>query len=110
MVLSYEDWHIRFHSKGVVEMLGVAGSLHLPLIGRDIFKLVADVAISPPRTFKSDVKRSMSTGQAISTTLRLQAVRATVEERPSELRCVTHWTPLKDEHAAVAYIVLTLST
>lgn len=53
--------------------------------------------------FKSAVKSALKLGQPISLDLKLCA-------RPymGFERFVLHWTPLKDEHEVVAWIVLTL--
>ncbi len=109
-MLSHDDMHIRFHSKGVVDILSVTSPLYSPYIGRDIFRLIGDCAISPPRNFKTDIRKALASGNAISVTLRLPAVRATAHEAPGEIKCVTHWTPLKDERSNVRWVVMTLAS
>ena len=99
---------IRYHSKGIAEILSVSFPLHAPYIGRDIFKVLQECVVSPPRNLKSDVKKALSAGSAISVVLRLPAPRASVSEASAEVKCATHWTPLKDETARVAWIVLTM--
>jgi hypothetical protein len=110
MVLDAENMHIQFHSAGIAEVLSVPTLHQTPWIGRDIFKVIGDIAISPPRNFKADIRKPLSAGHAISATLRLPAPRATVNQPPSETTVVTHWTPLKNERAEVCYVVLTLGT
>ena len=109
IVLDGESNNIMFHSKNVVDILAVNSPIHLPFIGRDVFRVLADCTISPPRNFKSDIKRSIDVGQAISATVRLATPRSVTGGSSREQSFVTHWTPLKDEHGAVSHIVLTLS-
>lgn len=110
MVISYEDMHIRFHSKGVIDVLSVTSPLFTPYIGREIFRVIGDCAISPPRNLKTDIKKALGAGNAISVTLRLPTARTAAHEPAGEVKCVTHWTPLKDERSNVAWIVMTLAT
>lgn len=109
-MLESENSQILYHSKSVVEILAATTPIHVPFVGRDIFWVIADCAISPPRNLKSDIKKALSAGQAISTTIRVATPRANATQPPGETKYVTHWTPLKDERGAVTYVVMTLST
>lgn len=83
--------------------------LNTPLVGREIFRFLSEYAIGLPRTFKTDVKRSISAGQAISTTIRLPIRRASAMAPVGEEKYVTHWTPVKDANGDVSFVVMTLS-
>ncbi|KAI9832200.1 MAG: hypothetical protein M1826_002204 [Phylliscum demangeonii] len=109
LVLDCEHLHIRFHSRAVVEILAPMGPLHTPFIGRDVFRVLSECAIAPPRNFKSDVKKSVGSGLALSVTLRLAMPRANANDPVGDQTYVTHWTPLKDDQGTVTFIVLTLS-
>lgn len=59
------------------------------------------------RNFKSRIKYSLQEGRAISADVDL-VTKTSVVQRKSE-HFVTHWTPLKDDKAAVKFVVVTLS-
>lgn len=100
---------VAFHSRQLLEVFAAANPVNTLLVGREIFKLLADTAIALPKTFKMDVKRCLSSGQAISATIRLPMPRVSAVERVVEEKFVTHWTPLKNERGDVSYAVMTLS-
>jgi hypothetical protein len=73
-------------------------------VGNDIFKYLANSSTgSLPWDFKSTVKSAMKSGKPVTVDLKLCA-------RPymGFDTFALHWTPLKDEHGTVHWIVLTL--
>lgn len=105
IVINASTFLIGFISKGISELLFPirAKAQHAAqAIGCDIFKFLAAHG-SGNRDFRSTVKGALKSGQAISLEVKLCA-------RPymGIEKFVSHWTPLKDEHGAVHWIVLTL--
>lgn len=77
---------------------------HAQAVGSDIFKFLANHGSGNLSwDFKSAVKGALRVGNAISLDLKLCA-------RPymGFEKFVLHWTPLKNEHGAVVWVILTL--
>lgn len=76
----------------------------MPAVGSDVFKFLASHSSGPLGSdFKHAVRSKLGTGQPISVELKLYIQRSMGFES-----YVLHWTPLKDEHGNVRWIVLTL--
>lgn len=90
-------------------MLGITVRNNQDFVGADIFKFLGQHTASLPREFKNKVKLALKNGQAISASINLYTLRSLARSR-SDDRFFTHWTPTKDEHGAVKYIVLTMSS
>ncbi|KAF2770340.1 hypothetical protein EJ03DRAFT_335544 [Teratosphaeria nubilosa] len=109
VILHHSSYDIAFASSGVVDALypikakTVTG---VRAIGMDIFKFLDSYSSASVNSdFKSAVKGSLKAGRAISLELKLCAEPHGVFEVFK-----LHWTPLKDEAGAVAWIVLTLGS
>jgi len=107
LVLSYDSFTIEFYSPDILDMLIVNKST-TPFVGSDIFKTLGQHAPFMSKEFKNRIKDSLRMGRAISADINLQT-RRSAAMRGNE-KFATHWTPLKDENAAVKYVVLTLSS
>ncbi|EON69103.1 hypothetical protein W97_08289 [Coniosporium apollinis CBS 100218] len=108
LVLSYDSLQIRFYSAGIIDVLDPNNLAGQELVGTDAFKFLAHHATTVSRDYKSQVKASLRAGQPVSLYLHLSTRRSAVFR--GDERFVTHWTPLKDEHAIVKFIVLTMSS
>jgi hypothetical protein len=89
-----------------MDMLCLDPKDNLGLVGNHIFKVFSQHAPNIPRDFKSRIKSSLKGGRAISADIHLVTKRSVIYRRSE--RFTTHWTPLKDEHANVKFVVLTL--
>jgi hypothetical protein len=98
---------VKFFSSGVTEMLCLDPKENLNIVGNNVFKLLNQHAPSMARDFKSRIKASLKGGRAISADLDLVTKKSIIYRRSE--RFATHWTPLKDEKAAVQYVVVTLA-
>ncbi|KAK3671296.1 hypothetical protein LTR78_008756 [Recurvomyces mirabilis] len=108
IIINYSSFLISFVSGGVIDMLFPVKSRtpYVPqAIGTDAFKYLGLHCASGSLSwdFKSAVKAALKTGQPVSVELKLCAKPYMGFERFS-----LHWTPLKDEVGAVAWVVLTL--
>lgn len=103
-MLGYDSMSIEFYSSDVVDMLLVDPKNDTTFVGNSIFKVLAQYSPNMPREFKNKVKGALRAGRAISADINL-ATRRSVVNRGSE-KFATHWTPLKDEHAAVRCVVV----
>ena len=82
-----------------------------PLVGQDIFKILADHATNFSKDAKSRVKGALKIGRAISVDVNLWLQGGTNGAKVSASeRFVTHWTPMKDEESRVKYVVLCLAS
>lgn len=108
MVVKYDTFTISHYSLGVVELLGIKDRNSHDFLGNNIFKFLAMHTASLPREFKSKVREALKHGQAISASINLFTLRSLARNRDDKF--FTHWTPCKDEHGAVAYVVVTLSS
>lgn len=98
---------VDFFSSGVIDMLCLDPKENINFVGNNIFKILDQHSPSMPRDFKTRIKTSLKGGRAISSDLSLVTKRSVIYRRSE--RFATHWTPLKDEHAAVKYVVVTLT-
>jgi len=107
IIINYSSFLVSFISTGILELLfpvKAKSVYHAQAVGSDVFKFLGNHgAASLSWDFKSAVRGALKTGQAISLDLKLCA-------RPymGFENFLTHWTPLKDEVGAVAWVVLTL--
>jgi hypothetical protein len=108
LVLSFDTLAINFYSPGVIDMLCLNPREDLNFVGNNIFKVLIQHTPNMPRDFKSRVKNSLRGGRAVSADINLVTKKSAIH-RSSE-RFATHWTPLKDEHAATGYVVVTLTS
>jgi len=76
-------------------------------IDNDIFKVLNHYSPGLPKDFKSRIKSAMQAGRAVSADVSL-ATRRSVVMKGSE-QFATYWTPLKNEHAVVRYVVVTFA-
>ncbi|MCJ1378673.1 hypothetical protein MMC17_001772 [Xylographa soralifera] len=107
LVLSYERLAVEFFSTGVVDMLLVDPKTDTGFLGNDIFKVLAQYSPMLSKEFKNRIKTQLRQGRAISADINL-ATRRSIVTQGSE-RFATHWTPLKNEHAVVRYVVITFA-
>ena len=107
LVLSYEKLTVEFFSTGVVDMLLVDPKSDTGFLGNDIFKVLAQYSPMLSKEFKNRIKTQLRQGRAISADINL-ATRRAIVTHGSE-RFATHWTPLKNEHAVVRYVVITFA-
>ncbi|KAL8784808.1 MAG: hypothetical protein Q9195_008888 [Heterodermia aff. obscurata] len=108
LVIKYSDFTIQFYSLGIVEVLGINNKDSQDFVGNNVFKFLAQYTTSLPREFKSKVKEALKTGQAISASISLFTLKSLA--RRGDDKFFTHWTPTKDEHGVVKYVVVTLSS
>ena len=98
---------MEFFSTGVVDMLLVDPKTDTGFLGNDIFKVLAQYSPMLSKEFKNRIKTQLRQGRAISADINL-ATRRSIVTHGSE-RFATHWTPLKNEHAVVKYVVVTFA-
>ena len=79
-----------------------------PLVGSDIFKFLARHTDNMSREFKARIKAALKAGMAISMDLQLFTRRSMIFRGVENF--ATHWTPLKDEHSRVRWVVVTLGS
>jgi hypothetical protein len=73
----------------------------------DIFKVLNQYSPGLPKDLRPRIKSAMRAGRAVSVDVSL-ATRRSVVMKGSELFS-TYWTPLKNEHAVVKYVVVTFA-
>ncbi|KAH9837492.1 Regulator of G protein signaling domain [Teratosphaeria destructans] len=109
VILHHSSYDIAFASNGVVDALypiKAKKATGVRVIGMDIFKFLDSYSPVPvDSNFKSAVKGTLKAGRAISLELKLCAEPHGIFELFK-----LHWTPLKDEAGAVAWLVLTLGS
>lgn len=81
---------------------------NLGLVNQNVFKVLTQHAPSMPRDFKSRIRTALKAGRAISADINLVTKKSVIYRRSERL--ATHWTPLKNEHAEVKWVVVTLTT
>ena len=109
MIVRYDKFTIQHYSMGIVDILGISTTNGQDFVGSDIFKFLGQHTASLPREYKSKVKEAIRHGQAISASINLFTLRSLARSKGDD-KFFTHWTPVKDEMGAVAYIVVTLSS
>jgi len=92
-----------------VDILGITNKNSQDFVGSDIFRFLGQHTASLPREYKSKVKDALRRGQAISASINLFTLRSLARSRGDD-KFFTHWTPVKDEKGAIAYVVVTLSS
>ena len=95
---------IDFFSPDVVDMLLIDPAVDTTFVGSDVFRVLGNYAPGLPKTFRERVRGSVQAGRAISADLQL-STRRSMMMRGNE-RFVSHWTPLKDEHQRLKYVVV----
>ncbi|KAL9127103.1 MAG: hypothetical protein Q9217_003953 [Psora testacea] len=108
IVIKYDSLSIQHYSHGIVELLGISNRTSHDFVGNNIFKFLTQHTATLPREFKSKVQYALKHGQAISASINLFTLRSLA--RRSDDKFFTHWTPTKDEHGRVKYVVVTLSS
>ena len=104
--MAYDTMQVEFFSAGVVEMLGIDPKTNNAFFGNEVFDLLNRHSAGMSKDFKNKVRGALKMGRAISAEMSL-FLRS--KEAPGvSQKFLSHWTPLKDEHANVRYIVLTL--
>lgn len=76
-------------------------------INNDIFKVLNQYSPGLSKDFKPRIKNAIRAGRAISADVSL-ATRRSVVMKGSE-NFATHWTPLKNEHAVVTWVIVTFA-
>ncbi|KAL6718088.1 hypothetical protein ACLMJK_004173 [Lecanora helva] len=109
LVVKYDKFTIQHYSLGIMDVLGIAGKNRQDFIGSDIFKFLGQHTASLPREYKSKIKDALRHGQAISASINLFTLKSLTRSRDDD-KFFTHWTPVKDEKGATAYVVVTLSS
>jgi len=108
-VISYPDYIIRYHSAAAADIFNprnVGGRL---LVGSDVLHYINSNVTAPIRKpTRSRLKAALSAGHAVSIDIYTETKRLTAFRGDDKF--VVHWTPIKDENAAVAYVVLTFGT
>jgi hypothetical protein len=118
---------IQHYSPSVIDMLCLNlpnGSI-APIFNKDIFEVLSEHSSSTrsvSKAFKQTVRDALRGGRAVSVETGLLTgygerkggglfgVNGRVRTlRRAEERCITHWTPLKDEEGRVKWIVLTIA-
>ena len=94
-------------------MLAINPDFEKELHGSDVFKVLAghnSQSVNPSiKDLKHRVKSFLKIGKAVSCEMSLMVKRSGMIRRGTE-RFVTHWTPLKDEKGAVAWVVVTMGS
>ncbi|MCJ1245706.1 hypothetical protein MMC30_002910 [Trapelia coarctata] len=107
LVLAADTLTISFFSTGVVDMLLIDPKTDNTFINNDIFKVLNQYSPGLSKDFKPRIKNAIRAGRAISADVSL-ATRRSVVMKGSET-FATHWTPLKNEHAVVRWVVITFA-
>ena len=108
IVASYDNLVIRFYSPGILDVLNPDNMAGNPTVGTNVFKFLNHHATSLSRDYKAKVGAALRAGLAISIDTHLCTRRAMMFR--GDERYATHWTPLKDEHGRVSWIVLTMGS
>ena len=108
VVIKYDSFNIQHYSQGVVDLLGISNQTDYEFVGTNVFKFLAQHTTALPREFKSKVQYAMKHRQAISASINLFTIRSITKK--SDDKFFTHWTPTKDEHGQVRFIIVTLSS
>ncbi|KAH8881185.1 hypothetical protein GQ53DRAFT_668285 [Thozetella sp. PMI_491] len=106
IVIRYDTFVIHFYSQGVTDMLNPANTSGL-VAGNDIFRFFRANMTVPQNDYKTRVRNALRMGQPLSVELRLQTSRSALFRGDESF--MSHWTPLKDEKGAVAWVVVTLA-
>lgn len=100
--------NIEYSSSGIFEVLNPAIIGNSTAIGMNVFKFFKQSMMSRNQTdYQKKVQAALKIGTAISVMLQLQTRRSAVFRGDESF--AVHWTPVKDEWAAVRYVVVCLS-
>lgn len=112
IVIRADTWIIKYYSAGVIETLIPNSQASGPgvarlLVGHDIFHFLKSHQLgnNQPDT-RTPVRKAIKSGYPISQGIRLQTRRSAVYRGDENF--MTHWTPLKNEHGVVHWVVVTL--
>lgn len=105
IVVQANTFIISYYSEGVVEALNPVNNTGL-VAGQEVFRFFKQNMISKETDYRSRVRNAIRAGSPISVELRLQT-RRSAKFRGDEV-FATHWTPLKDDKAAVHWVVIAL--
>ncbi|KAK8041689.1 hypothetical protein PG993_006212 [Apiospora rasikravindrae] len=106
LVVKADTFVIHFYSEGVSEMLHPGNTAGL-VTGQEVFRFFKANMVSKETDYRSRVRVAVRNGNPISVEIRLQTRRSALYR--GDERFVTHWTPLKDEHSATEWVVITLA-
>lgn len=107
IVVQANTFMISYYSEGVVEALNPVNNTGL-VAGQEVFRFFKQNMISKETDYRSRVRTAIRAGSPISVELRLQT-RRSAKFRGDEV-FATHWTPLKDDKAAVHWVVIALAS
>ncbi|KAK6222641.1 hypothetical protein LQW54_000821 [Pestalotiopsis sp. IQ-011] len=107
IVVQADTFMISYYSEGVVEALNPVNNTGL-VAGQEAFRFFKQNMISKETDYRSRVRNAIRAGSPISVELRLQT-RRSAKFRGDEV-FATHWTPLKDDKAAVHWVVIALAS
>lgn len=107
LVVRASNFVIEFYSEGIVEMLNPANMAGTMVAGTDVFRFFGLNMMAKQSEYKTRVRNAIRAGMPVSTELRLQTRRSAIFR--GDEKFVAHWTPLKDEKAAVHWVVVTVA-
>lgn len=107
LVVRASNFVIEFYSEGIVEMLNPANMSGTMVAGTDVFRFFGLNMMAKQSEYKTRVRNAIRAGMPVSTELRLQTRRSAIFR--GDEKFVAHWTPLKDEKAAVHWVVVTVA-
>ncbi|KAK8081272.1 hypothetical protein PG996_000053 [Apiospora saccharicola] len=106
LVVRADTFVIHFYSEGISEMLHPGNTAGL-VTGQEVFRFFKANMVSKETDYRSRVRTAVRGGNPISVEIRLQTRRSALYR--GDERFITHWTPLKDEHSATEWVVITLA-
>ncbi|KAL1860291.1 hypothetical protein Daus18300_009346 [Diaporthe australafricana] len=107
LVVRASNFVIEFYSEGIVEMLNPANMAGSMVAGSDVFRFFGLNMMAKQSEYKARVRNAIRVGMPVSTELRLQTRRSAIFR--GDEKFVAHWTPLKDEKAAVHWVIVTVA-
>lgn len=107
LVVRASNFVIEFYSEGIVEMLNPANMSGTMVAGTDVFRFFSVNMMVKQSEYKARVRNAIRAGMPVSTELRLQTRRSAIFR--GDEKFVAHWTPLKDEKAAVQWVIITVA-
>lgn len=106
LVVRADTFVVHFYSEGINEMLHPGNTVGL-VAGQEVFRFFKANMVSKETDYRSRVRTAVRGGNPISVEIRLQTRRSALYR--GDERFITHWTPLKDEHSATEWVVITLA-
>ena len=107
LIVRASNFVIEFYSEGIVEMLNPANMAGTMVAGTDVFRFFGVNMMAKQSEYKVRVRNAIRAGMPVSTELRLQTRRSAIFR--GDEKFVAHWTPLKDEKAAVQWVAVTVA-